>query len=319
VTTLLADNIAEYLHGPRRPSIWGWRPFTDPRYADPEYRRARILAMALLIIVLGALTAGILSVAAARPWVAPVLIVEIAAIVPALLVFQYLFIRRRQLPGFEVIAWVAARRDRAWADLDTLAPPLGLEDALARLDGHHDESAMSLRASSLLAAGRSDELRQLLASWETTDPIGQAHKARYESDVAHLEGRADDLRAAWTAADAIADPDDRAVEHAVILYDAAIRSAAARSDPYAPLVAARRILGSRDLEIGEGISAWRQSFIRKIGISLFLSTGLAFILVFTNGAFLLVALVGVAILRRLRSDPMSTRLWAIATRRRHRP
>ena len=275
--------------------------------------------MVALIFLAGALTAGILIVGQARSWVAPILIAEVAAIVPALLVFQYVLIRRRQLPGFEVIAWVAARRGRAWADIDGLAPPLGLEDALARLEGHDDESSISLRASSLLAAGRSEDLRQLLASWETTDPIGQARKIRYESDLAHLERRADDLRAAWKAADAIVDPDDRAVEHAVILYDAALRSAAAGADPYAPLVVARRILGSRNFEMCDEIRAWRRSFTRGIAVSLLLSAVLASTLVVTNAAVLLVALAGLVIWRRVRLDPMSKRIWAIATRRRHRP
>ena len=163
------------------------------------------------------------------------------------------------------MGWVNSITAQAWREIDGGEPPANTELALSRLDGRTDEDAMAMRLSCLANSGRAEELRTGLASWQPSDPVGQARRARYVNDLAWLDGVVDDLGTAWTAASAIPDPDRRTEEQVRVLIEDARRLAEARVDPFPRLVEAHRLLGPRATEFETDLDRHeRQRGIRRL-------------------------------------------------------
>ncbi len=216
-----------------------------------EYRRVWRQAFGVLIAtyLIGVVVLSIFSLLGTpADWWGVALFVVFVAMTPLLFGFTWLLLRRRFWPANQAVRWSNGSANAAWMALDGAPYPLDADEALARLDGRVGVDVVAMRASSLAWAKRSAEQRALLDGWSPTEPVDVARRARSASTLSLLEGGADDLSAAWTAASVIPDPDDRAEQQAMVCLECARRQGNAGDDPFPKLVEARRLLGVRAAE-----------------------------------------------------------------------
>jgi hypothetical protein len=216
-----------------------------------ELRRARTRALGLVVGVYVVAVVGlvVLTLLGSPPdWWGAALLLAFVAMAPLLAASTWHLLRRRFWPGLQAIRWANGDAAAAWNTIDRGGLPADADEALARLAGRGDDNAVAMRVAWLAAAGRTADLRGVLESWEPTDSVNIARRARCAWALATPDGVADDFGPAWEAATAIPNPDERARQQAHVLIEDARRRAEAGRDPFPRLIEARRLLGARAAE-----------------------------------------------------------------------